>query len=41
MNIRPIRTQDDYDKAIERIDFLIDSEEGSEEFDLISCFFPD
>lgn len=33
MKIRPIRTEDDYDKAVERIDSLIDSEEGSDEFD--------
>ncbi len=33
MDIKPLRTNDDYEKALAEIDRLIDAEEGSPDFD--------
>lgn len=33
MDIKPIRTESDYNEALKRIDYLMDFEEGSNEFD--------
>lgn len=33
MNIRPIHTEEDYDRVMERIDVLIDAEPNTAEFD--------
>ena len=35
MNIRPIRSEDDYRLALEEIDRLMDAEEGTETFDML------
>ena len=33
MNIKPIRTDRDYEEALERVEFLMDAKEGTVEFD--------
>jgi HTH-type transcriptional regulator/antitoxin HigA len=33
MNIKPIRTDKDYEEALERVEFLMDAREGTTEFD--------
>ena len=33
MTIKPIRTEEDYEKALERVEEIIEAEFGSEEFD--------
>ena len=33
MNIRPIHTEEDYDKVLSRIDLLIDSKPDTDEYD--------
>ncbi len=33
MNIKPIRTDKDYEEALQRVEFLMDAKEGTTEFD--------
>jgi HTH-type transcriptional regulator/antitoxin HigA len=33
MNIKPIRTDKDYEEALQRVEFLMDAREGTTEFD--------
>jgi HTH-type transcriptional regulator/antitoxin HigA len=33
MNIKPIRTDKDYEEALQRVEFLMDAKEGTVEFD--------
>ena len=33
MNIKPVRTDKDYEEALQRVEFLMDAKEGTTEFD--------